>query len=208
MQKEFENNFIYEETKDQIKVIKEIKKDMESVHPMDRLLCGDVGYGKTEVAFRAIFKAILSGKQVAFLCPTTILSSQHYQNAVNRFNNFPVTIELLNRFVSSSKVNEIKTRLKEGKIDLLIGTHRLLSDDIIYKDLGLLVIDEEQRFGVKHKEKIKQYKNKYSVLTLSATPIPRTLQMSMSGVRGLSLMKLLLLIDILFKLMYLQKTNK
>ena len=189
MQKEFENNFIYEETKDQIKVIKEIKKDMESVHPMDRLLCGDVGYGKTEVAFRAIFKAILSGKQVAFLCPTTILSSQHYQNAVNRFNNFPVTIELLNRFVSSSKVNEIKTRLKEGKIDLLIGTHRLLSDDIIYKDLGLLVIDEEQRFGVKHKEKIKQYKNSIDVLTLSATPIPRTLQMSMSGVRGLSLIE-------------------
>ena len=189
MQKEFENNFIYEETKDQIKVIKEIKKDMESIHPMDRLLCGDVGYGKTEVAFRAIFKAILSGKQVAFLCPTTILSSQHYQNAVNRFNNFPVTIELLNRFVSSSKVNEIKTRLKEGKIDLLIGTHRLLSDDIIYKDLGLLVIDEEQRFGVKHKEKIKQYKNSIDVLTLSATPIPRTLQMSMSGVRGLSLIE-------------------
>lgn len=188
-QKEFENNFVYEETPDQIKVIKEIKKDMESIHPMDRLLCGDVGYGKTEVAFRAIFKAILSGKQVAFLCPTTILSNQHYQNAIGRFSGFPVNIELLNRFISTSKTNEIKEKLKEGKIDLLIGTHRILSDDIIYKDLGLLVIDEEQRFGVKHKEKIKQYKNNIDVLTLSATPIPRTLQMSMSGVRGLSLIE-------------------
>ena len=188
-QLDFENDFAYEETKDQLKVIKEIKKDMESIHPMDRLLCGDVGYGKTEVAFRAIFKAILSNKQVAFLCPTTLLSSQHYQNAINRFKNFPVNIAILNRFTSTIEVKKILEDLKNNKIDLLIGTHRILSDDVVYKDLGLLVIDEEQRFGVKHKEKIKQYKNSIDVLTLSATPIPRTLQMSMSGVRGLSLIE-------------------
>ncbi len=186
---EFEKEFVYDETQDQLRVIDEIKKDMESHHPMDRLLCGDVGYGKTEVAFRAIFKAILSGKQVAFLCPTTILSNQHYHNALDRFKNYPVEIELMNRFVSSKKQKEIIERLKEGKIDLLIGTHRLLSDDIEFKNLGLLVIDEEQRFGVKHKEKIKQYKNNIDVLTLSATPIPRTLQMSMTGVRSLSLIE-------------------
>lgn len=189
VQKDFEDSFMYEETSDQLKVIKEIKKDMENIHPMDRLLCGDVGYGKTEVAFRAIFKAILSGKQASLLCPTTILSSQHYKNALNRFKGFPVNIALLNRFVPNNKVLEIKEKLKKGEIDLLIGTHRILSDDIIYKDLGFLVIDEEQRFGVKHKEKIKQYKNTIDVLTLSATPIPRTLQMSMSGVRGLSLIE-------------------
>ena len=185
----FEKDFPYEETEDQRKVSEEIKKDMESPHPMDRLLCGDVGFGKTEVAFRAMFKAVLSGKQVAFLCPTTILSKQHYQNAINRFSNFPVRIVLLNRFVSTKETKQILDDLKSGKIDILIGTHRILSDDVKFKDLGLLVIDEEQRFGVKHKEKIKQYRNTIDVLTLSATPIPRTLQLSMSGVRSLSLIE-------------------
>lgn len=188
-QLEFEKEFVYDETPDQIRVIDEIKKDMESNTPMDRLLCGDVGYGKTEVAFRAIFKAILSGKQVALLCPTTILSTQHYNNAIERFKGFDVEIEVMNRFITSKKQKNIINRLKEGKIDLLIGTHRILSDDIEFKNLGLLIIDEEQRFGVKHKEKIKQYKTNIDVLTLSATPIPRTLQMSMAGVRSLSLIE-------------------
>jgi len=186
---EFEKSFPYIETKDQLKVTEEIKKDMEKRVPMDRLLCGDVGYGKTEVAFRAIFKAIMSNKQVLFLCPTTILSQQHYNNAIERFKEFPIRIELLNRFIPKKKQTEIIKDLSEGKVDLLIGTHRILSDDIIPKRLGLLVIDEEQRFGVKHKEKIKEYKNNIDVLTLSATPIPRTLQMSLAGVRSLSLIE-------------------
>ena len=186
---EFAKQFAYQPTVDQLRVYEEIRKDMEKPHPMDRLLCGDVGYGKTEVAFRAIFKAIMSGKQTAILCPTTILSKQHYNNAINRFKEFPVNIALINRFTQPAEVKKIITNLKEGKIDLLIGTHRLLSDDIIFKDLGLLIIDEEQRFGVKHKEKIKQYKNNVDVLTLSATPIPRTLQLSMAGVRDLSLIE-------------------
>ncbi len=186
---EFEKNFEYEETPDQLRVTDEIKKDMESSKPMDRLLCGDVGYGKTEVAFRAIFKCILSGKQAAILCPTTILSSQHAKNAIKRFIEFPINIALINRFVNKEKTKEILQKLKEGKIDLLIGTHRILSDDINFKDLGLLIIDEEQRFGVKHKEKIKKYKNSVDVLTLSATPIPRTLQMSIAGIRSLSLLE-------------------
>ena len=185
----FEAQFPYEETKDQLKVIQEIKEDMEKPIPMDRLLCGDVGFGKTEVAFRAMFKAIMDGKQVAMLCPTTILSSQHYENALERFKEFPINIALLNRFVSTKDTKLILKRLKEGKIDILIGTHRILSNDIEYKDLGLLVVDEEQRFGVKHKEKIKKYKTNIDVLTLSATPIPRTLQMSMSGIRNLSLIE-------------------
>lgn len=189
LQLNFEKEFIYNETKDQIRVSDEIKKDMESSHPMDRLLCGDVGYGKTEVAFRAVFKAILSGKQVAFLCPTTILSNQHYNNAIERFKSFNVEIGLLNRFVPPKDQKKVINDLKLGKIDLLIGTHRILSDDIIFKNLGLLIIDEEQRFGVKHKEKIKQLKSNIDVLTLSATPIPRTLQMSMAGVRSLSLIE-------------------
>ncbi len=188
-QLEFEKEFSYSETVDQLKVTEEIKKDMESPHPMDRLLCGDVGFGKTEVAFRAMMKAVLSGKQVAFLCPTTILSSQHYNNAIERFKSFAVNIALLNRFTTPKKTKEIIEGLKQGTIDIVIGTHRILSDDINFKDLGLLVIDEEQRFGVKHKEKIKQYKNNIDVLTLSATPIPRTLQMSMTGVRSLSLIE-------------------
>ena len=162
---------------------------MEKDRPMDILLCGDVGYGKTEVAFRAIFKAIMSGKQVALLCPTTILSNQHFNNAIERFKAFPINIEMLNRFVPTKRVNVILERLKEGKVDLLIGTHRILSNDVVFKDLGLLVIDEEQRFGVTHKEKIKKYKDNVDVLTLSATPIPRTLQMSMSGLRNLSLIE-------------------
>ena len=186
---EFENEFIYEDTLDQRKVSEEIKRDMESIKPMDRLLVGDVGYGKTEVAFRAMFKAVYSGKQVAYLCPTTILSSQHYKNAIIRFKDFPVNIACLNRFVSPKKLKEIISGISDGSIDIVIGTHRLLSNDIVFKNLGLLVIDEEQRFGVKHKEKIKQLKENIDVLTLSATPIPRTLQMSMVGIRNLSLIE-------------------
>lgn len=185
----FEGRFAYDETADQLKAIREIKEDMEQPHPMDRLLCGDVGYGKTEVAFRAIFKAIKSGKQVAFLCPTTILSKQHYENALDRFDGFGINIAVLNRFVTPKQKDIILNDLASGKIDLIIGTHRLLSKDIKYKDLGLLVVDEEQRFGVTHKEKIKEYKENIDVLTLSATPIPRTLQMSLTGVRGLSLIE-------------------
>lgn len=185
----FEGRFAYDETADQLKAIREIKEDMEQPHPMDRLLCGDVGYGKTEVAFRAIFKAIKSGKQVAFLCPTTILSKQHYENAIDRFDGFGINIAVLNRFVTPKQKDIILNDLVSGKIDLIIGTHRLLSKDIKYKDLGLLVVDEEQRFGVTHKEKIKEYKENIDVLTLSATPIPRTLQMSLTGVRGLSLIE-------------------
>ncbi len=185
----FDHEFPYEETPDQLKAIEVIKKAMEKSTPMDMLLCGDVGYGKTEVAFRAMFKAVNDGKQVAYLCPTTILSNQQYKSALNRFANFPVRIALLNRFVDKSKQKEIIEELKQGKIDILFGTHRILSNDIEFKDLGLLVIDEEQRFGVTHKEKIKQYKSTVDVLTLSATPIPRTLQMSMTGVRSLALIE-------------------
>ncbi len=185
----FDSEFIYEETPDQVKAINMIKKEMEKDKPMDMLLCGDVGYGKTEVAFRAMFKAVNDGKQVAYLCPTTILSSQQYNSAISRFANFPVKIALINRFVDKDKQKKIVEDLSLGKIDIIFGTHRLLSDDIKYKDLGLLVIDEEQRFGVTHKEKIKRYKANVDVLTLSATPIPRTLQMSMSGIRSLSLIE-------------------
>lgn len=185
----FDSEFEFEETPDQLKAINAIKYEMERPKPMDMLLCGDVGYGKTEVAFRAMFKAVNDGKQVAYLCPTTILSNQQFKNAINRFATFPVNIELLNRFVDRKKQKQIIENLKNGKIDILFGTHRILSSDIEFKDLGLLVIDEEQRFGVTHKEKIKQYKSNVDVLTLSATPIPRTLQMSMSGVRSLALIE-------------------
>lgn len=185
----FENQFEYKLTPDQELVIRQIKQDMESSHPMDRLLCGDVGYGKTEVAFRAIFKAIANSKQVLYLCPTTILSNQHYENALSRFRDFPVNIGLLNRFTSAKEKKRILEELESGKIDLVIGTHRLLGDDVKPKNLGLLVIDEEQRFGVVHKEKIKKYKTNVDVLTLTATPIPRTLQMSMVGIRSLSLIE-------------------
>lgn len=187
LSKEFESEFPYVLTPDQVKAIAQIKEDMEKSRPMDRLLCGDVGFGKTEVAFVAAFKAILDSKQVLFLCPTTILSNQHYENALERFKNFPVSIELLNRFTSAKDVTRILKGLKDGTIDMVIGTHRLLSDDIILKDLGLLIIDEEQRFGVAHKEKIKKYKSNVDILTLTATPIPRTLQMSLTGIRSLSL---------------------
>lgn len=186
MQIEFEQAFGYELTVDQLRSVEEIKADMEKAQPMDRLLCGDVGFGKTEVALRAAFKAILGNKQVAFLCPTTILSMQHYKTMVNRFENFPVRIALLNRFTSTKQKKEILNDLKLGNIDLLVGTHRILSKDVVFKDIGLLCIDEEQRFGVKQKEKIKEYRKTIDVLTLTATPIPRTLQMSLMGIRGLS----------------------
>jgi transcription-repair coupling factor (superfamily II helicase) len=186
LQIDFENQFGYALTTDQQRSVDEIKLDMEKPQPMDRLLCGDVGFGKTEVALRGAFKAILDHKQVAFLCPTTILSMQHFKTATERFKNFPVEIALLNRFTSSKEKERILKEVKEGKIDLLIGTHRILSKDVAFNDLGLLVIDEEQRFGVKQKEKIKEYRETIDVLSLSATPIPRTLQMSLMGIRGLS----------------------
>ena len=187
--KQFEEDFDFELTDDQKLAISQIKSDMESSKPMDRLLCGDVGFGKTEVAFVACFKAILDSKQVLFLCPTTILSNQHYSNAKERFSNFPVNIGILNRFTTPNEKKRIIEGLKDGTIDLVFGTHRLLSKDIQPKDLGLLVIDEEQRFGVTHKERIKEYKNNVDVLTLTATPIPRTLQMSLTGIRSLSLIE-------------------
>ena len=183
----FGSEFIYEETDDQIKAIKDIDNDLSSEVPMDRLLCGDVGFGKTEVAFRAMFKTILNNKQVFYLCPTTILSKQQYENAVERFKNYPIEIALLNRFTSQKETKRILEGLEKGTIDLVFGTHRLLSDDVKFGKLGLLIVDEEQRFGVTHKEKIKEYKNDVNVLTLSATPIPRTLKMALSGLRDLSL---------------------
>ena len=186
---EFALNFPYTLTRDQEKSIKEIDHDLKSTIPMDRLLCGDVGFGKTEVAFRAMFKAIINGYQVAYLCPTTILSKQQYDSAIERFKNFPIRIELLNRFVKPSKVKKILEDLKHGKVDLVIGTHKLFNQKIEYKNLNLLVVDEEQRFGVKHKEKIKQIKSDINVLTMSATPIPRTLKMALSGVRNLSIIE-------------------
>lgn len=186
IQLEFERSFGYELTVDQLRSVEEIKADMEKSQPMDRLLCGDVGFGKTEVALRAAFKAILGNKQVAFLCPTTILSMQHYKTMIARFKDFPVKIALLNRFTSTKEKKQILSDLKLGNIDLLVGTHRILSKDIVFKDIGLLCIDEEQRFGVKQKEKIKEYRKTIDVLTLTATPIPRTLQMSLMGIRGLS----------------------
>src|SRR5699024_10217147 len=164
----------------QLRSIDEIKVDMESERPMDRLLCGDVGYGKTEVAIRAAFKAVMDGKQVAFLVPTTILAQQHYNTIVERFKNYPVSVEMLSRFRKKKQQDKIIKDLEKGLIDVVIGTHRLLSDKLNFKDLGLLIIDEEQRFGVKHKEKLKIIKENIDVLTLSATPIPRTLQMGRS----------------------------
>ncbi len=183
----FDADFKYEPTIDQQKAFLDVKKDLENKVPMDRLLCGDVGFGKTEVAFRAMFMTAINGFQVAYLCPTTILSNQQYENALQRFKNFPVEIALLNRFTTKKEAERIIDGLKKGTIDIVFGTHRLLSDDVGYKNLGLLVVDEEQRFGVSHKEKIKKYKNDVNVLTLSATPIPRTLKMAMSGLRDLSI---------------------
>ena len=185
-QDQFEGSFPYQETDDQLRCIEEVKKDMELQKPMDRLLCGDVGYGKTEVAMRAAFKAVMGGKQVAYLVPTTVLAEQQYQSFKERMREFPIRIEALNRFKTPKEQAEIVKKLKLGEIDIVVGTHRILSKDIEFKDLGLLIIDEEHRFGVKAKEKIKQYKNNIDVLTMTATPIPRTLHMSIVGVRDMS----------------------
>ena len=183
---DFFSSFPYELTSDQMKAYLDIVKDMQSNVPMDRLICGDVGFGKTELAFRAAYIAILNNKQVAMLCPTTLLSRQHFKVALERFQNFGINIKLVNRFVSIKEQNQIINDLKEGKIDFIIGTHRLLNSDFVYKDLGLLIVDEDHRFGVAHKERIKELKTNVDVLTLSATPIPRTLQMSLIGIRNLS----------------------
>ena len=185
-QKQFEDSFPYTETEDQLRCIEEVKKDMEKDIPMDRLLCGDVGYGKTEVAIRAAFKAVMDQKQVAYLVPTTILANQQYEEFKSRMNEFAMKVELLNRFRTKKEQNEIVKKLKLGEIDVVIGTHRLLSEDVRFKDLGLLIIDEEHRFGVKDKEKIKKLKTNIDVLTMTATPIPRTLHMSIVGVRDMS----------------------
>ena len=185
----FESEFEYEETTDQLKAINDIKHDLEQTHPMERLLCGDVGYGKTEVIFRAIFKTVMNGKQVAYLCPTTLLSHQQYDSAKKRFANYGINIDLINRHFTNKQIQDKIKKLKEGKIDVVFGTHRLLSNDVGYKDLGLLVIDEEHRFGVEQKEKIKQIKSNVHVLSVSATPIPRSLQMSLVGIRDLSLIE-------------------
>lgn len=188
-QQEFEESFLYEETPSQLRAAEEIKADMESSKPMDRLLCGDVGYGKTEVALRAAFKAVMDGKQVAFLAPTTILVQQHYQTMMDRFLSYPMRIEFLSRFKSAEKQKAIVKQIRQGSVDIVVGTHRLLSKDIQFKDLGLLIVDEEQRFGVKDKEKMKKIKENVDVLTLSATPIPRTLQLSLTGIRDMSLLE-------------------
>lgn len=186
---EFEESFEFEETEDQMAAIEEVKRDMESRRPMDRLLCGDVGYGKTEVAMRSAFKAVLDGKQVAMLAPTTILAYQHYRTFLRRFASFPVSIELLSRFRSAKEQKEIARKSAEGGIDILIGTHRILSRDMKFRDLGLLIIDEEQRFGVAQKERLKQMKKSVDVLAMSATPIPRTLHMSLIGIRDISIIE-------------------
>lgn len=187
-QRQFEDSFIYEETGAQLRAISEIKADMESSKPMDRLLCGDVGYGKTEVALRAAFKAIMDGKQVVMLAPTTILVKQHFKTMVDRFREFPIEIDFISRFKNAHLKNDVKRKLKTGEIDFIVGTHALLAKDISFKNLGLLIVDEEQRFGVAHKEKIKEMAENIDSLTLSATPIPRTLQMSLSGIRDMSLL--------------------
>ena len=185
-QKEFEDKFPYQETDDQLRCIEEVKSDMEKPRPMDRLLCGDVGYGKTEVAMRAAFKAVMDGKQVAYLAPTTVLAEQQYQEFKKRMKDFPIRVEILNRFKTRKYQMEVIRKLKLGEVDILIGTHRILGNDVLFKDLGLLIIDEEHRFGVKAKEKIKQMKMSIDVLTMTATPIPRTMHMSIVGIRDMS----------------------
>ena len=185
-QREFEDNFPYPETDDQLRCIAEIKHDMEAPIPMDRLLCGDVGFGKTEVALRAVMKAVMDGKQVAILVPTTVLAQQHYQTAVARFRGFPVNIDMLSRFRTPTQQNRTLQNLRAGQVDLIIGTHKLLQKSVEFKDLGLLIVDEEQRFGVTHKERLKELAKGVDVLTLSATPIPRTLNMALSGIRDMS----------------------
>lgn len=185
-QQQFEDQFPYQETDDQLRCIEEVKKDMENQRPMDRLLCGDVGYGKTEVAIRAAFKAVMDHKQVAYLVPTTVLAQQQYEEFRDRMKDFPIKVDILNRFKSTKYQNEVVKKLKLGDVDIVIGTHRLLSQDVEFKDIGLLIIDEEHRFGVKAKEKIKQYKSNIDVLTMTATPIPRTMHMSIVGIRDMS----------------------
>ncbi|MGL4368992.1 MAG: DEAD/DEAH box helicase, partial [Spirochaetota bacterium] len=186
-QEEFESKFEYEETPDQLTAIEDVKDDMEKPLPMDRLVCGDVGFGKTEVAIRAAFKAVMAGRQVAILAPTTILAMQHYNTFTKRFDGYPVTIDMISRFRSQNEIKKSKAAVNAGKVDVIIGTHALLAKDLEFKNLGLLIIDEEQRFGVKHKEQIKKFRSQVDVLTLSATPIPRTLHMSMAGMRDLSI---------------------
>ena len=188
-QREFEEMFPFEETQDQLQAIEDTKADMESTKIMDRLVCGDVGYGKTEIAIRAAFKAVQEGKQVVYLVPTTILAQQHYNTFVQRMKDFPIRTDLLSRFRTAGEIKQSLSDLKKGFVDILIGTHRVLSKDVEFKDLGLLIIDEEQRFGVAHKEKIKQLKENVDVLTLTATPIPRTLHMSLIGIRDMSVLE-------------------
>ncbi|MBQ2664710.1 MAG: transcription-repair coupling factor, partial [Clostridia bacterium] len=187
-QRDFEDTFDFTETEDQLRSIEEVKTDMEKTKPMDRLLCGDVGFGKTEVALRAAFKAVGDSKQVAYLCPTTILAMQHYETFLKRMENFPIKVEMLSRFRTAAEQKRIIKQLKTGEIDIIIGTHRILSKDLEFKDLGLLIIDEEQRFGVEHKERLKELKQNIDVLTMTATPIPRTLHMAMTGVRDMSVL--------------------
>jgi transcription-repair coupling factor (superfamily II helicase) len=188
-QREFEDSFDYRETDDQLTAISAVKQDMEATTPMDRLLCGDVGYGKTEVAMRAAFKAVQDGKQVAVLTPTTVLAFQHYETFKKRFSQFPITVEMISRFRTPKEQKIIIEKLETGKVDILIGTHRILSKDIKFQDLGLLVVDEEQRFGVRHKERLKQLRKEIDVLAMSATPIPRTLHMSLVGLRDMSVIE-------------------
>ena len=185
-QKEFEDNFPYPETDDQLRCISEIKNDMEAPIPMDRLLCGDVGFGKTEVALRAVMKAVMDGKQVALLVPTTVLAQQHYQTMISRFRGFPVNIDVLSRFRTPTQQKKTLQNLSAGLVDIIVGTHKLLQKTVKFKDLGLLIVDEEQRFGVSHKERLKELAKGVDVLTLSATPIPRTLNMALSGIRDMS----------------------
>ena len=187
--REMEASFEYEETEDQARAIDDVKADLMSPHPMDRLVCGDVGYGKTEVAVRAAFKAALDGKQAAVLVPTTLLASQHFETFSSRLAAFPVRVEMMSRFTPKQRQKEVAKGIADGVVDIVIGTHRLLQKDVAFKDLGLLVIDEEHRFGVKHKERLKGLKKQVDVLTLTATPIPRTLHMSITGIRDLSIIE-------------------
>jgi len=188
-QHELEAAFPYVETEDQLRAIREVKADMERPMPMDRLICGEVGYGKTEVALRAAFKAVMGGMQVAVLVPTTVLAQQHYETFRNRLTGFPVKVEMLSRFRSKEEQRAALPLIAAGEIDILVGTHRLLSDDITFKNLGLVIIDEEQRFGVTHKEHLKSLRTQVDVLTLTATPIPRTLYMSLTGARDISMIQ-------------------
>ena len=188
-QRDFESRFEFEETEDQLRCVAEIKQDMESSVPMDRLLCGDVGFGKTEVALRAAFKCVTEGKQVAIMVPTTILAWQHYQTVIKRFQGYPVTYDILSRFRTKKQQEEIIRKLRKGEIDIVVGTHRIIQKDVEFKDLGLVIIDEEQRFGVAHKERLKELTKNVDVLTLTATPIPRTLNMALSGIRDISLIE-------------------